>query len=173
AFPSTSHAMGPVPSVPGRKRSDNCCTAVSRMPRAPRPDLPRQMQPRKCPAEKPKPSRPSWLLSPVMVLHVPHGFRGAFAARMHALRVVFRRGGVQLPAMFVAFGLFSPETELFFVRVGDAHGLTDLLDHILVGRRIAPRRGLLAALLGCLFFTRNRFFQRLIPQLPPVVNVFE
>src|SRR5579862_4869934 len=118
----------------------------------PRPDLLAAAPPiplRKGRTERRRSQRISPLLpSRVMVVHVPDGIGRSFRLRMRALRIVFRRGGIELPSMCIALRFLVAGPKLLVVGVGDSRLLADLLDHILVERGIAAGRRLLTARLG-------------------------
>src|SRR4030095_2774771 len=63
----------------------------------------------------------------------------------HALLVVLRRRGIELPAIVVALGILLLGPERFVLRVRDPSGAAELVDDVLVGcRRRAPDRFLAA-----------------------------
>src|SRR5688572_22538024 len=64
--------------------------------------------------------------------------------------VIVRRGGIQLPAVLVAFGDLVRALELLVVLVGHAERLADVVDAVLVGGRIVAPRGFVAHRVGFL-----------------------
>src|SRR5262245_4299403 len=53
-----------------------------------------------------------------------------------SVRVILRRGGIELPAMLIAIGDLICRLELLVVFVGHAERLADIVDAILVWRRV-------------------------------------
>src|SRR5581483_6202197 len=64
--------------------------------------------------------------------------------RLLALLVVFGRRRVQLPAVPVALGDFVGGPELFVVLILHANRAADVVDQILIGRRVVAAGGLVA-----------------------------